>query len=377
MATNDIGNYNEVQFAQEALMAVEKRLGLASRLYREYEKDTKEVGDTTNIRRPSTFVSQSAPSAAQDINTGKVALTLDQHDEVKIELTDKLRALSNDKLISDHLRPMAYALADGIDQKLAALVKKVPWFYQMGSTFSMQELANARKVLFDNQVPMDRDSLFGMTDGQLEANMLGYLSGQNIQGANVDEARRYGALGPLMGVNWFANQNTPTITTNNLTDGAGALAANATKGATTINVSGIDTTGAVVEGDTLSIAGLTQRFVVTEAATAVGGAIAALKIFPAIPALVNSGAVVTFHKLATAKATSLVFHRNFAALKFAPLPDDMPGTQVSTIRNEDLGLAVRARIFYDGNNSKLYVAFDCLYGFTMLDPNLAARIYAN
>ncbi|GAB1340888.1 P22 phage major capsid protein family protein [Gemmatimonas sp.] len=377
MATNDIGNYNEVQFAQEALLAVEKRLGLASRLYREYETDTKEVGDTTNIRRPSTFVSQAAPSNAQDINTGKVALTLDQHDEVKIELTDKLRALSNDKLISDHLRPMAYALADGIDQKLVNLIKRVPWFYQLGSTFSMQELANARKVLFDNQVPMDRDNLFGMTDGGLEANMLGYLSGQNIQGANVDEARRYGALGPLMGVNWFANQNTPTLATNTMTDVSGTLGANASKGATTISIAGIDTTGALVDGDTFSIAGLTQRFVVTAPATATGGAIASLSIFPALPAAVTSGTIVTFHKLAAAKATSLVFHRNFAALKFAPLPDDMPGVQVSTIRNEDLGLAVRARIFYEGNNSKLFVAFDCLYGYTMLDPNLATRVYAN
>ena len=376
MATNDIGNYNETQFAQEALIAVEKRLGMASRVYREYEKETKEVGDTTQIRRPSTFTSQAAPSVAQDINTGKVSLVLDQHEEVKIELTDKLRALSNEKLIEDHIRPMAYALADGIDKKLVQLAMQVPWFYQLNATFTLQELANARKVLFDNQVPMDLPNLFGMTDGQLEANMLGYLAGQNINGANVDDARRYGALGPLMGVNWFANQNTPSFTTTQMADVVGATSAAAARGARTIAITGIDAAGTVVRGDTFSIAGLTQRFDVAADATATAGAIALLSFTPPLPAAVSSGAVVTFHKMTGTKAVNLVFHRNFAALKFAPLPDDMPGVQVSTIRNEDLGLSVRARIFYEGNNSKLFVALDTLYGFTMLDENLAARVYS-
>lgn len=376
MAVNDIGNYNETQFAQEALMATEAYLGMPPRLYREYEKETKEVGDTTQIRRPSTFTSQPAPSPAQDINTGKVALVLDQHEEVKIEFTDKMRALSNEKLISDHIRPMGYAIAKGIDKKLVQLFKKVPWYYQRGGTFSMQELSNARKVLFDNQVPMDRENLFGLVDGQLEADMLGYLGGKDIVGANVDEARRFGALGPLMGVNWFASQHAPTFESNAMTDGVGATTANAARKATTIAINGIDTTGTVLAGDTFSIAGLTQRFVVTEDRTATGGAIADLPIFPELPAAVSSGAVVTFHKLAAAKGTSLVFHRNFAALKMAPLPDDMPGVQCKTVKNEDLGIALRFRIFYEGNNSKLFIAADVLYGFTILDPNLATRVYA-
>ena len=54
MATNTYGNYNEAFFAQEALPLLENALGLAGRVYREFERDTKEVGDTTQIRKPST-----------------------------------------------------------------------------------------------------------------------------------------------------------------------------------------------------------------------------------------------------------------------------------------------------------------------------------
>jgi hypothetical protein len=377
MATNTYGSYNETFFAQEALPLLENALGLAGRVYREFEKDTKEQGDTTTIRKPSVFTAQSAPSNAQDLNTSKVALVMSEWDEVKFEITDKDRALTSDKIISDHIRPAAYALANKVDQKLATLITRVPWYTQLSGTFDIKDLAKATQVLFQNGVPLDDTSMVhGMVDGNLKTEILAYMAGKNITGSHVETFRR-GALSELMGVNWFANQNTPTFTSNTLSDGVGALTANAAINATTIAIGSIDATGTVVKGDTFSIAGLTQRFTVTANATASGGAIAALTFEPALPAAVLSGAVVTFHTLAAAKAANVVFHRNFAALKFAPLPDDMPGVNVSTISDPDLGISVRARIFYEGNNSKMFVALDCLYGYQLLDPNMATRVYAN
>lgn len=375
MATNTYGAYNETFFAQEALPLLENALGLAGRIYRELESDTKENGDTTTIRKPSTFTAQDAPSTAQNLNTSKVDLKLDQWKEVKFELTDKDRALTREKIISDHIRPAAYALANQCDQSLATLITRLPWYTQLSSTFDIKDLAKATEVLFANGVKLDDTAnIFGMVDGSLKTEILSYMAGKNMSGSGVDNARR-GALSELMGVNWFANQNTPKFTTNTLVDGVGALTANAALGATTIAIGSIDTTGSVVKGDTFSIAGVTQRFTVTAPATAAGGAIAALAFEPALPVAVLSGAVVTFHTLSAAKTANVVFHRNFAALKFAPLPDDMPGVQVSTVTNPELGISVRARIFYEGNNSKMFVALDCLYGFQLLDANMGTRVY--
>lgn len=376
MATNTYGAYNETFFAQEALPLLENALGLAGRVHREFEQDTKEKGDTTTIRKPSTFVSQSAPSSAQDLDTQKVDLKLTEHEEVKFEISDKDRAMTSDRIISDHIRPAAYALANKVDQGMATLIKRIPWYQQLSSTFDIKDLAKATEVLFNNGVPLDQpENIHGMVDGSLKTEINAYMAGKNIQGTGVDQARR-GQLAELMGVNWFANQNTPNFTTNALTDGVGAVTANAAKGAKVIAIGSIDTSGAVVVGDTFSIAGLTQRFVVTAPATAITGAIAALAFEPALPAAVTSTTVVTFHTLAATKRANLVFHRNFAALKFAPLPDDMPGVNVSTISSPDLGISVRARIFYVGNESKLYVALDALWGYQLLDPNMATRLYA-
>lgn len=376
MATNTYGAYNETFFAQEALPLLENALGLAGRVHREFESDTKEKGDTTTIRKPSTFTSQPAPSTAQNLDTQKVDLKLTEHEEVKFEITDKDRAMTSDRIISDHIRPAAYALANKVDQSMATLIKRIPWYQQLSSTFDIKDLAKATEVLFNNGVPLDQpENIHGMVDGSLKTEINAYMAGKNIQGPGVDQARR-GQLAELMGVNWFANQNTPNFTSNALADGLGALTADAAKGAKTIAIGSIDTTGVVVIGDTFSIAGLTQRFAVTAGATASGGAITSLAFEPALPAAVLSGAVVTFHTLAATKRSNLVFHRNFAALKFAPLPDDMPGVNVSTINSEDLGISVRARIFYVGNESKLYVALDALWGFQLLDHNMATRLYA-
>ncbi len=377
MATNTYGNYNEVFFAQEALPFLKNSLGLASRIYRELDGGTKEQGDTTQIRRPSTFVAQNAPSTAQDLNTQKVTLTLSQWQEVKFEITDKDRALTSDKIITDHIAPAAYALANKVDVDLASLILRVPNVAQLSGTFDIKDLAKATQVLFDLGVPIDDPGkLFGMVDGNLKTEILGYMAGKNMMGYGTDAARQKGTLAEIMGVNWFANQNTPSFTTNTLVDGVGALTANAAINATTIAIGSIDATGSVKIGDTFSIAGITTRFTVTANATATAGAIAALQFEPSLPAAVLSGAVVTFHTLAAAKKVNCVFHKNFAAVKFAPLPDDMPGVQVYTVTDPDSALSIRARIFYEGNNSKMFVALDCLYGFQILDFNFATRLYA-
>ena len=64
MATNTLGNYNETFFAQEALIQLEKALGMAGRVYRGYDPNPQVKGSTIQIRRPSSFTAQAAPMAA-------------------------------------------------------------------------------------------------------------------------------------------------------------------------------------------------------------------------------------------------------------------------------------------------------------------------
>jgi hypothetical protein len=104
---NNLGLYNPIFYAQEAILQLEKALGMAARVYRGYEEERKTFGrgDTISIKKPSTFTASDAPSVAQDVNTDKVDLTLNFWREVKFKLTDRELALSSEQIIADHIRP--------------------------------------------------------------------------------------------------------------------------------------------------------------------------------------------------------------------------------------------------------------------------------
>ena len=81
---NTLGNYNETFFAQEALIQLENVMGMASRVHRDFDGETRSKGDTIQIRRPGTFTAANAPATASDLSTESVSVTLDQWKEVSL-----------------------------------------------------------------------------------------------------------------------------------------------------------------------------------------------------------------------------------------------------------------------------------------------------
>jgi hypothetical protein len=238
----------------------------------------------------------------------------------------------------------------------------------------------ARKVMFDNQVPMDGMWHY-MIDSTLEA---GFLNASTVLDGTAPTATEgallRGSLGMRYGVEIFANQNvlsyTPGTASQAAGDKAGAVnvAAGLAKGATSVVVSGFTGSETIKAGDSFSIAGNTQKYAVTADVTLSGGAGTLSFTPPTVQAYANSS-VITLTTAANDAAhnVSLMFHRNAFALAMAQLPMDLPGAEAFTASDPVTGLSVRARRFYDGNNSKLFMALDVLYGVKTLDPNLAVR----
>jgi hypothetical protein len=107
---NTLSIYDPIFYANEALIWLTKALGLAGRVHRGYDADPQQKGSTINIRRPSTFTAQDAPSTAQDISASMVPITLNKWKEVKFKLTDKELTFTKEKIISEHIQPAAYAI---------------------------------------------------------------------------------------------------------------------------------------------------------------------------------------------------------------------------------------------------------------------------
>lgn len=380
---NTLGVYNPTFYANEALIQLEKALGMAGRVHRGFEEERNSfgLGETINIRKPSTFTAQDAPSTAQDVSTETVAVTLDHWKEVKFKLTDKELAFTGDRIINDHIRPAAYALADDIDQKMTALYKDIPWFHTLNASPGsvVGDLTGPRQVMFDNAVPLGSNVHY-MVDGALEAGFLGNSAFAQWQGAGQEgvATQMRGAMGMRYGFELFANQNVSSHTKGTASTGSLLLNGAVAVGDTTVNLDAGSVTGTLVAGDTFVIAGNTQRYAVTGTFTASSNAFASVTILPAIVAAAADGTAVTV-TLQTTDAENLAFHKNAFALALAPLPEHGSelGAKVTTIQDPVTGLTIRARIYYVGNSSEVHVALDVLYGFKTLDPNLAVRCQDN
>ena len=184
---NTLGVYNPIFYAQEALIQLEKALGMAGRVYMGYDEERRSFGrgETISIRKPSTFTVQDAPSTAQDVQTETVTLTLNNWKEVKFKLSDKELAFTGERIINDHIRPAAYALADNIDIALATLYQDIPWFHTLNATPGsvVTDITGPHQILFDNAVPMD--DLHYMVNGALQNGFLANAAFAQWQGAGA------------------------------------------------------------------------------------------------------------------------------------------------------------------------------------------------
>lgn len=375
---NTLGVYNPIFYAQEALIQLEKALGMAGRIHRGYDEERRSFakGQTISIRKPSTFSAQNAPSSAQDLATEYVDISLDQWKEVKFALTDKELAYTGERIINDHIRPASYALADNIDQALAGLYADVPWYYDLSGTPVVADVTGPRKVMFDNSVPVtDANFMHYMMDGTLSHALMGLAAFSQWQGAGDTgvSTQQRGTLGQKYGMECFANQNVQSHTAGTFACAAPLISGAHAKGATSVTIYHASSlTGTLKKGDSFVIAGNSQRYAVTADATAAANSIT-VSITPGLANAQSGDEAVTVRT--DTHTANLAFHRNAFALAMAPLSEmgNELGAKIATITDPITGLAIRSRLYYVGNSSEVHVALDVLYGYKTLDPNLGCR----
>ena len=384
LATNTLGNYNETFFAQEALIQLEKVLGMAGRVYRGYSPSTSARGDTISIRRPAVFTSTAMPATQSDMATESVSITLNKWEGVTFGLTDKDLSLSAPQIITDHIRPAAVAIADLVDQTLAALYIDIPWVVAQTATPVLADIAAVRKLMFDNKVPLsDKSKLHGMIDGATELQYLVALAAAGQQANTQDPSLREGSIGRLFGFDVWANQNTPTHTSGVATDATGAVdfgsgsTAVYAAGLKAMHIDALTDDATLLIGDTFAITGHTQRYVLTAIGAETGTGDMDIAFEPGLTAAVDENTVVTFTITGSAKSQNLFFHTNAFALASAPLSTmgDGLGAKMAVASDPITNLSLRSRLWYDGDNARVMVGLDFLYGVKTLDRNLAVRHY--
>lgn len=382
---NILNVYDPYFYASESLIWLQKALGLANRVHRGFDKAPQQLGSVIQIRRPAQFqatqVDTTTGGTTQDLQTEYVSIELDRWHEVKFRVSDAELSYTGERIISEHIEPAAYAIADKIDQDVAALYRYVPWNTDVSAVPAVSDITSARNLLFDNLAPLnmvERNHI--MIDGTTEAGFLNLEAFSQSQGAGnlgVD-TQVSGNLATRYGFQIFANQNTPMHTTGAMADTAGDLTNPQAKGDTIITIGNLTIADSVEIGDTFVIAGNTQQYNVQRAEVLAGTSLTAIEIYPPLVQDYNAADVVTFDVPAeiTEQSMNLAFVRDFAALAMAPLPDiaNAMGAQIATVSDPVTGVSVRSRMFYDGDNSSVVVSIDALWGVQILNNKLAVRM---
>jgi len=392
--SNTLGYYNPYFYANEALIHLRNALGMASRVHMGFDAERRAFnkGEYVNIRKPSTFtatdVVSSSGGTTADLATESVQVQLSNWKEVKFSLTDKELSFTSERIISDHIAPAAYALANDIDSALCDLYKKVPaTVYIASGSVAATSVTQVWEKMFDMGIPMnDVNNLHFMVNGNATRELLDEtaFTSWSVAGDNAGPNLINGTLGRRYGFNFFSNQNVKTHTGGVYTDGAGAIDSGSStgyaKGTTTVHIDALTSDDVFAIGDSFYITGYKHPYALTSAVTITSSAEADFAIYPDLHEAIAENAVVTFGSGGTTKSgyANLAFHKNAFALVTAPLSDmgNELGAKIAVVQDPVTGLSLRSRIWYEGDYSRVKVGLDVLYGVQVLDGHLACRLLA-
>jgi hypothetical protein len=363
--------YDPFFYGNLALAQLNKRLGLAAFVNRQYEgAKSGEKGSTIRVRRPGRFVAQNMPisdAQAQDISPDYMDIVLNSWMGDSFGLTDQEATYTQEQIINDHIGPLAIGLADAIDQSLVALSLESPWINAADGTTPINDFPNIRQILFNNLAPRVGDYSYMLDDvlqNRYEKQAVFY---QANTGVDADMLQRDGFLGRKFGYIMFANQNKTAFVGGSATGGGTVTGVNA-KGATVLNVATI--TGTMKRGTSFSIAGFTQKYAVT--ADAVAGT--TLSISPPLALATAGGEAITYVQTA-ATTVAPAFHRDALALvmtKISTIGDGL-GTRMAMVSDPITGLGLRSTVYHTPGIAKTFVRFDALWGAKTLNANLLVR----
>ncbi len=359
--------------AKEALIVLENNMVLANLVHQDYSREYQKVGATVIVRKPTTF---SSTAVSDTVNMGtatesSVAVVLNRHLDVTFQVTTQELSLNIVDFSQQLIEPAMKAHAQTIDAYLAAEYINVAGHYAVNATPAVGDILNLRKVQNILKVPMtDRRLVLGPV---AEAKYLGldaflHASKRGDGGQAVREAE----LGRVLGYDTYMDQNIASQTTGGYAAAASVVILNTagTVGGTIIAMKNGVQNGTLNAGDVFKLNAYNEWFVVTQAATAEGGAgTIQVPVQPPLLTAFTNGSTVTFQQ---SHVANLAFHKNAFAMVTAPLAPPIGGADAKVLNWRNLS----ARVVYDYTmmTKTNLISIDMLVGFKTLDRNLAARL---
>lgn len=375
-----LGNYNPTTFTQEGLPFLQQSLGFMGTIYRGYDAEReafRSAGEFISIGRPGRFTGGNAPQSAEDVITDQVQLQLNIHKQVRWVVTDRELAYSTERIIADHIQPSFYRLGQLINAEAQALVLQASQAQTLSSPLAVADITAARAQLYNKGVPVNDNGIMGMLPPDIEAEALNLPAFSQWQGSGEAGAQTQitGRLGRRYNIEWFVDQQTPSMTAaqGTVPTGVTATGATNTKGATSLVVAGTGGSGTLRAGSIIRVGGdpLNQYAVRADVAN---GTSMTIQVSPPLRSTIAASTPVTFVVSNTSAYEGLIYHRNFAAMAFGRLPShDGRGVEGESIMLPN-GISARTRIYSVPTSDTLQVCVDALCGLVVTDADLAVRL---
>jgi hypothetical protein len=358
------------------------------------------IGSTLRIRLPDrALVTDGAALQVQDDNEQSTTLAVDSQKHIGVNFTSAELTMQLDDFAERVLKPRVSQLAAAIDADVANSYKQI--YSSVGTPGTTPGtslvLLQAQQKLNENAAGMS--PRYATVNPAANAGLVEGMKGLFNPTDTISKQFKNGMMGTgVLGFDEINMSQSIVNHTTGVTPTAPIMAAAVTaQGATSINISFTSGSPTFKVGDVFTIAnvfavnpqtrqstGSLQQFTVTADVSVSSTTTATLSVSPAIFTSANalatvnsfpaSSAVLTFlGGSATGYAQNLVYHKD--AITFATADLLLPQGVDMASRQVHNGISMRIVRQYDINNDRMPCRIDVLYGYKVIRPAMACRIW--
>jgi hypothetical protein len=387
---------------RKALEILENNLVLTRTVNRQYDDsfavEGAKIGSTLRIRLPDrALVTDGAALQVQDDNEQYTTLAVSSQKHIGVNFTTAELTMQLDDFADRVLKPRISQLAASIDADVANSFKYIGNSVGTPGTTPATSLVllQAQQKLNENAAVMS--PRYATVNPAANAALIEGMKGLFNPVSAISKQFKNGMFGEgILGYDELnMSQSIKQFTTGTrAATGASTSAAVTTEGATSIALTGLST-NTIKAGDVFTIAdcfavnpqtrestGSLFQFVALADVTAAGGnatvtvsamysSSQALATVDALPG--NSKSVVFVGTANTQYPQNLIYHKD--AIAFATADLLMPQGVDMASRQVHNGISLRIVRQYDINNDRLPCRIDVLYGYSVIRPQMAVRLW--
>ena len=385
---------------RKALEILENNLVLTRTVNRQYDDsfavEGAKIGSTLRIRLPDrALVTDGAALQVQDDNEQYTTLTVSSQKHIGVNFTTAELTMQLDDFAERVLKPRISQLASSIDADVANSFKYIGNSVGTPGTTPATSLVllQAQQKLNENAAVMS--PRYATVNPAANAALIEGMKGLFNPVSAISKQFKNGMFGEgILGYDELnMSQSIKQFTTGSRTGTVTVSSTVTSEGSTTVVLTGLGST-TIKAGDVFTIAnvyavnpqtrestGSLYQFVAladvtasTTASVTVPAMYSASQALATVDALPVASAAVTFLGAASTQyPQNLIYHRD--AITFATADLLMPQGVDMASRQVHNGISLRVVRQYDINNDRLPCRIDVLYGYSVIRPQMAVRLW--